>query len=46
MKLQTDHIDKLKVVIQTKTDMNTTLDLQNQSLQAELQNLKQRTLDT
>lgn len=29
-KLHTDHIDKLKGIIASKTDMNTQLDLQNQ----------------
>ena len=29
-KLHTDHIEKLKGIIATKTDMNTQLDLQNQ----------------
>ena len=40
LQLQSEHIEKLKLIIETKTEMNTTLDLQNQSLSVELNKLR------
>lgn len=40
LRLQSEHISKLKQVIESKTEMNTSLDLQNQQLTTDLSKLR------